>query len=137
VAKRRARTTATDTSDRARFVGTSKAPVIADRGLVLTIYILYFVGYFIGITTFIGAMIAYLQAPSAESTMKSHYIFQIRTFWIGLLYVIGGVLLLYQIIGGFILLWGFVWSVIRNIKGVLALNRYAPITNPKSWLFGD
>ena len=111
--------------------------IVGDRGLVLAVYILYFVGYVVGVTTIIGAVLAYLQAPSAESAMKSHYIFQIRTFWIGLLYLFVGLLLLYQIIGGFVLLWGFGWSVIRNIKGILALNRNAPIANPESWLFGD
>jgi uncharacterized membrane protein len=115
-----------------------KNQIVGDRGLVLAVYILYFVGYVSGgITTIIGAVIAYLQAPSAESAMKSHYTFQIRTFLIGLLYLFVGMLLLYHIIGGFILLWGFGWSVIRNIKGILALNRNAPIANPESWLFGD
>ena len=115
-----------------------KNQIVGDRGLVLAVYILYFVGYVSGgITTIIGAVIAYLQAPSAESAMKSLYTFQIRTFLIGLLYLFVGMLLLYHIIGGFILLWGFGWSVIRNIKGILALNRNAPIANPESWLFGD
>lgn len=115
----------------------AKNQVVDDRGLAFAIYILYFIGYFTGITTLIGAVIAYLQAPSAESAMKSHYIFQIRTFWIGLLYLVVGLLLLFHVIGGFILLWAFIWSLIRNIKGILALNRNEPIANPESWLFGD
>jgi uncharacterized membrane protein len=58
-------------------------------------------------------------------------------FWIGLLYLVVGCILLYVIIGGFILLWWFIWSLIRNIKGLLALNRNEPIANPESWMFGD
>ena len=114
-----------------------KNPIVDDRGLALAVYILYFIGYFTGITALIGAIIAYLQAPSAESAIKSHYIFQIRTFWIGILYLVVGVVSIYFVIGGFVLLWGFVWSLIRNIKGILALNRNKPIANPESWLFGD
>jgi hypothetical protein len=30
----------------------------------------------------------------------------------------------------------FIWSLIRNVKGVLALNENKPIANPTSWLFG-
>ena len=40
------------------------------------------------------------------------------------------------IVGIAILLWWFVWSLVRNIKGVLALNENKPIANPASWLFG-
>jgi uncharacterized membrane protein len=114
-----------------------KNQIVDDRGLAFAVYVLYFFGYFTGITMLIGVVIAHLQAPSTESAMKSHYIFQIRTFWIGFLYLLVGAALLFQIIGGFILLWAFAWSLIRNIKGILALNRNEPIANPESWLFGD
>jgi uncharacterized membrane protein len=115
----------------------AKAQILDDRGLAFAVYILYFVGYFTGITSLIGVVIAHLQAPSTESAMKSHYTFQIRTFWIGFFYLLVGAALLFHIIGGFVLLWAFVWSLIRNIKGILALNRNEPIPNPQSWLFGD
>jgi len=115
----------------------AKGQIIDDRGLAFTVYILYFFGYFTGLTALIGVVIAHLQAPSTESAMKTHYTFQIRTFWVGLLYVLVGAALLFHIIGGFILLWAFVWSLVRNIKGILALNRNEPIPNPESWLFGD
>jgi uncharacterized membrane protein len=114
-----------------------KNPIIDDRGLAFVVYILYLVGYFTGITAIIGVIIAHLQAPSASSEIKSHYTFQIRTFWIGLLYLVGGFILLYVVFGGVILLWWFVWSLMRNIKGILALNRNEPIANADSWMFGD
>jgi uncharacterized membrane protein len=115
----------------------TKNQYVDDRGLAFVIYVLYFIGYFTGLTTIIGAIIAYLQAPSADSKIESHYSFQIRTFWIGLLYFVVGVMLLFHVIGVFVLLWAFAWSLIRNIKGVLALNRNEPIPNPQSWMFGD
>jgi len=113
-----------------------KGQIIDDRGLALAVYILYFLGYLTGITSFVGALIAYLQAPSTEAGIKSHYTFQIRTFWIGLLYLVGGVILIHTV-GAMILLWAFIWSLMRNVKGILALNRNEPIANPDSWLFGD
>jgi uncharacterized membrane protein len=35
-----------------------------------------------------------------------------------------------------VLFWWFIWSLVRNVKGVLALNEGKPIQNPTSWMFG-
>ena len=40
------------------------------------------------------------------------------------------------LIGLLVLAWWFVWSLIRIIKGMIAVNEYRPIDNPRSWLFG-
>ena len=113
-------------------------PIINERGLAFAVYVLYLVGYITGITVLIGVVIAYSQATrSARSLIKSHYTFQVRTFWIGLIYLFVGILLLHLGVGVLILLWGFVWSLVRNVKGLLALNRNEPIANPESWMFGD
>jgi uncharacterized membrane protein len=112
-------------------------PIVDDRGLAFAVYILYFVGYLTGITSLIGVMIAYLQQYSASSELKTHYTFQVRTFWIGVIFLVVGGLLFVSGVGVLILLAGFFWSLMRNVKGVLALNRNEPIANPNSWIFGD
>ena len=114
-----------------------KNQIVDDRGLAFAVYVLYFLGYVTGITTIIGVMFAYLQSRSASAEMKSHFTFQIRTFWIGLLYLVIGAILFHKGIGLLVLVWGFGWSLIRNIKGVLALNRNEPIAKPESWMLGD
>ena len=114
-----------------------KNPIIDDRSLAFVVYVLYLVGYFTGITALIGVIIAHLQTASARSILKSHNTFQIRTFWIGLLYLVVGFALLHFIVGALIILWWVVWSLIRNVKGLLALNRNEPIANPELWMFGD
>src|SRR5262245_52984449 len=133
-------------------------PVVPDTKTALIVYILYFVGYFTGITAMIGAIVARVQVDSAEPLLATHYRFQIRTFWIGLLYLVVGVSLI--VIGAGVLVWWtgpsstpqpivlsttiehtvyilyFVccfWSLIRNIKGVQALNEHRPIADPGSW----
>ena len=111
--------------------------IVDNRGLAFTVYILYFLGYVTGLTTFIGVMIAYLQDRSTNSELASHFTFQVRTFWIGLLYLVVGALLLQMAIGVLVILWWLVWSLMRNVKGILALNRNEPIANPNSWMFGD
>ena len=111
-------------------------PLVPDTTIALVIYILYFVGYFTGITALVGVIMAHVQVGQADPMLATHYRFQIRTFWIGLLYIVVGYLLIFILVGFLILLWWFIWSLIRCIKGVLALNEYKPIADPASWLFG-
>ena len=105
--------------------------VVGERGLAFAVYVLYLLGYITGITAIIGVVIAYIQADSADAPVKSHYIFQIRTFVIGFIYFLVGLLLLNIAVGALIILWALVWSLIRNVKGLLALNRNDPIANPE------
>lgn len=112
------------------------APVIADNGLVLIVYLLYLFGFLTGLTAAIGAVIAYLKSERAESVCQSHFQFQLRTFLIGLLYVFFGIVTLRFGIGSLILLWWFIWTLIRCVKGLLALNAGEPVRKPNSWLFG-
>ena len=114
--------------------GTPTKMVVGERGLAFAVYVLYLLGYITGITAIIGVVIAYIQADSANAPVKSHYTFQIRTFVIGLIYFLVGLLLLYLAVGALIILWALVWSLVRNVKGLLALNRNDPIANPKSWM---
>jgi uncharacterized membrane protein len=114
-----------------------QTPVISNYGLVLTVYILYLVGFLTGITILVGLIIAYLQRDKTDRVSQSHFQFQITTFWIGLLYFFVGLLTLHIGIGALILLWYVVWTVIRCVKGLLALNMGEPIRNPNSWWFGE
>jgi uncharacterized membrane protein len=112
-------------------------PVVSNTSMALIVYILYFVGYFSAlIPSLVGVIIAHVQKGSGNAMLESHYDFQIRTFWIGVLYAIAGFVLMFVLIGFLIWAWAFIWSLIRNIKGILALNEGRPIANPHSWLFG-
>ena len=113
-----------------------REPVVSDTTLALIVYVLYFAGYFTGITAIVGVIIAHLQSGRHDAMLNSHYQFQIRTFWIGFLYLVVGTILTFVLIGIVILVWWFIWSLIRNVKGVLALNEHQPVPNPSSWLFG-
>jgi len=102
----------------------------------MVVYILYLVGFFTGITALAGVIIAHMQIGRSDPVSDTHFQFQIRTFWIGLLYLVVGIITVVVVIGALILLWWFVWTLVRCIKGLLALNAGEPIANPKSWLFG-
>ena len=116
---------------------TPQTPAVSNYGLVLTVYILYLVGFLTGITVLVGVVIAYLQRDNTDHVSQSHFQFQITTFWIGVLYFFVGLLTLHFGIGVLILLWWVIWTVIRCVKGLLALNMGEPIGNPNSWLFGE
>jgi uncharacterized membrane protein len=113
-----------------------KPPTVSDTQLALAVYVLYLVGFFTAITALVGVVIAYVQIDKADDMLRTHYRFQIRTFWIGLLYVVIGALSVIIIVGIFILLWWFIWTLVRCVKGLLALNEHRSIQNPGSWLFG-
>ena len=116
--------------------GRSQQPMVSNTSTALIVYVLYFVAYFVGITAIIGVIIAHVQKGNGDALVDSHYDFQIRTFWVGILYLVVGTILAWVLIGFIILAWWFIWSLIRNIKGILALNENRPIANPHSWMFG-
>jgi uncharacterized membrane protein len=114
----------------------TQQPIVSDSSLALIVYVLYLVGYFTGISALIGVIIAHLKLDDTDPVLRSHYQFQIRTFWIGLLYLVIGIPLCLALVGIPILAWWLVWSLIRVIKGMMSLNEGKPIANPMSWLFG-
>ena len=111
---------------------------VSNTTVAMIVYVLYFVGYLTGgFTSLVGVIVAHVQADSADPLLRSHYRFQIRTFWVGVLYGVAGFVLFFVFgLGYLVWLWAFIWSLIRNIKGILALNENRPIANPTSWLFG-
>ena len=116
------------------------APRQTDRWLepgpnnALVVYILYLAGLVIGISGLIGLVVAYVNRGKAGGFVETHYTWQIRTFWIGLLYaLISGVLIIFAI--GFVLLFAVaVWFIVRCIIGIQTLQRGEPIKDPQSWL---
>lgn len=106
-----------------------------NTSIAKVIYILYIIGTIIGLTAVIGLVMAYVNKEENDSWLQSHYQFQIRTFWIGLLYLFIGSLTFQLIIGVFILVFWFFWVVIRCAKGLKQLENQQPIKNLESWLF--
>jgi uncharacterized membrane protein len=115
---------------------TEPKPFVSQAGLALTVYVLYIVGFVTIFTTLIGLIIAYVKIGTADEVIRTHFRFQIRTFWIGLLLFVVGWLLFYLLIGIPILIWWFIWTVVRVVKGMVLLNDRKPIKKPTSWMFG-
>lgn len=105
------------------------------EGTAKIVYILYLIGIVFGITGIIGVVIAYVNKGDAPEWLKSHYQFQIRTFWIGALYIVIGAILSMAIIGYLLLLFWVVWLIVRCVKGIKALDAKQAHPDPSGWLF--
>ncbi len=127
-----------------------------DGGIATIVYILYLAGIASGVTILIGVILAYAnRKKDAVDWVGTHYQFQIRTFWISLLYIsivfilFGSLAVLlfdpfsfssnsnaYLIvpvigwIGGLLI---FIWFVVRNFKGIRYRMKCEPYPNPSTW----
>ena len=105
------------------------------EGSAKIVYILYLVGIIFGITGIIGVVMAYINRTDAPEWLQSHYQFQIRTFWIGALYMLIGVILTFVIVGYLVLLFWVVWLIVRCVKGMKSLDQKEAHPNPTGWMF--
>ena len=92
------------------------------KTIATVVYALQAAGFFVGITWIVAVIIDYVKKDDARGTwLESHYRWQIRTFWFGLLWgVIGGILCLI-LIGFLVLAVDAVWIIYRIVKGWLNL----------------
>jgi uncharacterized membrane protein len=105
------------------------------QNTVKVIYLLYLANILIQFLGIIGVIVAYVNKDDAPEWLQSHYQFQIRTFWIGLLFIIAGGILLTAGVGALILLFWVIWVIIRCAKGIKYLDQKQPHPNPTTWLF--
>ena len=99
------------------------------------VYILYLVSLLVGITSIVGLIMAYVNKTDAPEWVRTHYRFQIRTFWIALLYVLIGVITIIIVIGVFWLMFVLVWYIVRCVKGMQAISRGQPYERPATWMW--
>jgi uncharacterized membrane protein len=116
---------------------TQPAPAAAadPAGNAKVVYILYLVSIAVGVTNIVGVIMAYVYQGQAPDWVRTHYRFQIRTFWIGLLYGFISFLLCFVLVGFLLLLLLVIWLVVRCVKGMQALDARQPYPNPASWLW--
>jgi uncharacterized membrane protein len=104
------------------------------RNNVQLVYALYLAGFIIGITPFFGIVLAYINRGKAGGWVESHYTYAIRTFWIGILYTLISLVLMFIIIGVLGFIATTIWMIARCVIGLQKANRNEPIANPQSWL---
>ncbi|MAY71610.1 MAG: hypothetical protein CME82_09175 [Halomonas sp.] len=106
----------------------------ADTTMSLVGYALLLANLVTGFTAVIGVIIAYVYRGKGPVWLDEHYRYQIRTFWIGLLYGIVASILTFIVIGLPLLLALAVWLIVRCVKGFKALQEKRAPDNVESWL---
>jgi uncharacterized membrane protein len=92
------------------------------------VYLLQALSYVTAITYVVAVIINYVKLDDVRGTwLESHFRWQIRTFWYSLVLLVAGVVLLYVIVGYFILVGTFFWVMYRIIKGWLYLYDKRPM----------
>ena len=100
------------------------------------VYLLYLLGFVIHPVSLVGLVLAFVHRDGASPLERSHYDFQISTFWRGLLIAIVGVVAIFVFIGWLVLLFWAVWTIVRCIRGLTNLSRGLPMAANIGWRFG-
>ncbi len=106
-----------------------------DKTMPLVVYALHLAGLLsAGMTGFVGVVLAYVSKGAAPEWLQSHYVFQIRTFWLSLLFAVIGCVLLPVGIGFVILPAVGIWVAVRCILGLSWLLKGQAYPTPRNWM---
>ena len=98
------------------------------KNVTTLIYALYAASFLIGITAIVAIVMNYIKKEDVAGTfLESHFRWQIRTFWFGMLWGVLGALTFVLVIGWFVLIANGIWIIYRIAKGWLRLNDNKPM----------
>lgn len=98
------------------------------KRITAIVYGLQIAAFLVGITFIAAVIVNYVKRRDVEGTwLESHFRWQIRTFWYGLLWSFLGVVLLFVLVGFFVLMASAVWVLYRAIKGWIHLEEGKPM----------
>jgi uncharacterized membrane protein len=98
------------------------------KQITLVIYVLQALSFAFGVTAIVGLVINYIKKDEVAGTyLQSHFDWQIRTFWWGLLWAVIGFILAFVLIGFAVMFAAWVWAIYRVVKGWLKLNDNQPV----------
>ena len=104
------------------------------QSMVKVVYVLYLVALVTGgLTAVAGVVLAYLHQGSADEPMQDHFRFQIRTFWMGLLYSFIAGATIPVLIGFLFTVMLFVWMIVRCARGLSAIGRNEAPADVMTW----
>ena len=103
------------------------------KQVTMVVYALQALGFLTGgVTAIVAIIVNYVKREDvAGSIYQSHFDWQIRTFWWGLLWGVIGMLLIVVVVGFAVLFVGWVWTVYRVVKGWLKLTEGKPVMPSK------
>jgi|SRR5688572_5489082 uncharacterized membrane protein len=99
-----------------------------NKDITQIIYGLYAASLIVGITSIVAIILNYVKRDEvAGSIYESHFRWQMRTFWFGLLWSVIGVITSFIIIGIFVLIAAGIWFIYRIVIGWLRLTEGKPM----------
>lgn len=107
-----------------------------DRTYALVCYILQILSVVTGLTAIIAVILAYVRMTEAPDWLKNHYVYQIRTFWYGLAGTVIGILTIWVLgLGLLIMLATAIWFIVRAVVGLIRLSEGRTHSDPRGfWL---
>ena len=110
--------------------GKTSEELAALKSVTQIVYVLQALSFVFGLTALVGLIINYVKREDAAGTLyQSHFDWQIRTFWWGVLWCVLGVILIFALGLGFVVLFAaFVWAIYRVVKGWLKLTEGKPVS---------
>jgi uncharacterized membrane protein len=110
----------TDTADAQRLK--------ALKDITTAVYALQAAGFVVGVTFIAAVILNYIKLSDVAGTpYESHFRWQLRTFWWGLLWSLVGGLTAWILIGFLILAGTAIWVIYRIVKGWLNLSEGKPM----------
>ena len=101
------------------------------KTVAAVVYALHAIGFFSGITWIVAVIVNYVKLDDARGTwLESHFRWQIRTFWWGLLWGVIGSVLLLVLVGWLVLAAAGIWIIYRIVKGAMYLSENRPLPTP-------
>ena len=99
------------------------------KTITTVVYALQALSFAFGVTALVGLIINYVKRDDVAGTIyESHFNWQIRTFWWGLLWgVLGSILIFAFGLGLVVLFVAWIWAIYRVVKGWLKLNDGKPV----------
>jgi uncharacterized membrane protein len=98
------------------------------KTITTAVYALQAVGFFVGLTWIVAVVLNYVKRDEVRGTwLESHFSWQIRTFWWGLLWAVVGAILTLVVVGIAVLFADAVWIIYRIVKGWLSLVENKPL----------
>jgi uncharacterized membrane protein len=98
------------------------------KTLTTVISALYAASLLVVVTAIVAIVMNYVKKDDVAGTwIESHFRWQIRTFWFGLLWLVIGTITYVVLIGWVVLAVAYVWFIYRVVKGWLNLNDNKPM----------
>ncbi len=98
------------------------------KTVTTVVYALQALSFFWGVPALVAVVINYLKRDDARGTVyESHFDWQIRSFWWGLLWSVIGLLLAVVLVGFLVMFIAWIWMVYRVVKGWLKLTEGQPV----------